>query len=122
LALDDYARDVPVVPESTKTLLGFLDALEKVWKQRDPTLAAKTRANLAYSRMVMLFGAGDVEEALRIAMEVDPILSQLDFFDNRYKAKFYRLKGDLLFRKLLLPIFSRARRNISRIPSGLPKG
>jgi hypothetical protein len=122
LALDDYARDVPVVPESTKTLLGFLDALEKVWKQRDPTLAAKTRANLAYSRMVMLFGAGDVEGALRIAMEVDPILSQLDFFDNRYKAKFYRLKGDLLFRKLLLPIFSRARRNISRIPSGLPKG
>jgi hypothetical protein len=103
LALDDYARDVPVVPESTKTLLlGFLDALEKVWKQRDPTLAAKTRANLAYSRMVMLFGAGDVEGALRIAMEVDPILSQLDFFDNRYKAKFYRLKGDLLFRKGIL--------------------
>jgi len=103
LALEDYSRDVPVVPDSTKTLLlGFLDALEKVWKQRDPTLAAKTRANLAYSRMVMLFGAGDVEEALRIATEVDPILSQLDVSDNRYKAKFYRLKGDLLFRKGIL--------------------
>jgi hypothetical protein len=100
LALEDYSRDVPVVPESTKMLLlGFLDSLEKVWKRQDPALAAKTRANLAYSRMFMLLGAGDVEEALRIAAVIDPILSQLD---NRYTAKFYRLKGDLLFRNGVL--------------------
>jgi len=99
LALEDYSRDVSVVPESTKILLlGFLDSLEEVWKERDPDFAARTRANLAYSRMILLLGAGDVEEALRIAKEIHPLLVRREGLNNQYVAKFHRLEADLWFR------------------------
>ena len=100
LALEDYSRDVSVVPESTKILLlGFLDSLERVWKECYPDFPTRTRVNLAYSRMILLLGAGDVEEALRIAKEIHPLLSQREGLNKQYTAKFHRLEADLWFRE-----------------------